>query len=299
MKIGIYTPIGNLDKYGYQYNYETILNNLQNFGDEILLISSSRENREGNFKKFNKIKFISNNKTQFEIKNNKEVYSLATQIKNQGYALDYFKKNNFDVYLIIHINQYIPENSAVGIRNVCRKMIDEKKPYEWLYKKYQLHDIIFNSDFKLPWIINLRIDNPYRVKSDSIKNRQTKEIIKIEHGNFKKYNNRAIVDVLGEFTLENAKEKYEFTIEELRKLNKTFNPNDRSNLIFNKEKFLKYHLNKINKKIKSTEKLDKTGKEFLKNTRPNFLSHFYRKNYAPIKKNFLIKLISQIKGVIS
>lgn len=299
MKIGIYTPMGRLDKYGYKYHYKTVLDNLQNFADEVLLISTTPKNKPEDFADFSKIKLISNKNTWLDIIDGQEIFSHDKFIPNEELAVEYFKKNNFDIYLHIHINQYIPENSVSGLLEVCRKMLKKKKPFEWLYKKYQLRDIIFNADVCVPWILNLKIENPYIVTPDSLTNQQNGAILRIKSGNFKKFNDIAIVDVIGEFNLEEAKEKFELTIKELRKYNKTYDKNDKSNLIFDKTEYLLYHQNKVNRKSKSKEKPDKTGLKILKNSENNFVSYFLYKNYIPQKITFLKKTIIYIKGILS
>lgn len=297
MKIGIYTPIGRLDKYGYKYHYKTVLDNLQNFADEVLLISTTSENKPEDFENFSKIKFISNKNTWFDIIDGQEIFSHDQFPPNEALAVEYFKKNNFDIYLHIHVNQYIPESSADELLEVCRKMLEEDKPFEWLYKKYQLRDVIFNSDICVPWILNLKIENPYRITADSITNMSTKDKIKIRSGNFVKYNSKAIVDILEEFTIEDAQNKYEFTIKELRKMNRTYNPADISNLIFNKDEYLLYCLNKINMKYKSEESLDETGKKILVNSGTNFVSSYLHENYKPRKKSLFAILLDIINKI--
>lgn len=107
-------------------------------------------------------------------------------------------------------------------------MLQNKKPFEWLYKKYQVKDLLFDADVCLPWILNLNIDNPYRIDANSIKNRNTNEQVSIRNGDFKGYNDIAIIDVLGEETMNDVMEKHNFTIKELRILTNEYNPSDAS-----------------------------------------------------------------------
>ena len=265
MKIGIYTPIGDLTKYGYQYYYKIVLNNLQKFSDEVLLISTTRSNKVGDFKDFPKITFISNKNTWFETLDNKEVFSFDRQCQNQVTAFNYFKNNNFDAYFIVHINQYIPESSFLGLRKICKEMIKKKKPFEWLYKKNQLKNIIFNAHCRLPWILNLKIKNPYRITPDSLTNQKNGKVFKIQSGNFKKFNNIAIVDPIGEFTFNDLEQKHNFIIHELSKLN------NQADLIFKRENYLKFAIEKLKSKIISKEELSTTGKKILNNSKKRFI----------------------------
>lgn len=292
MKIGIYTPIGRLDKYGYQYHYETILDNFQNFANEVLLISTSRKNEAEKFKKFSKIKLISNKNTWFTEKNNQEIFSHDVLIKNDILAFDYFQKNNFDIFIHIHINQYIPEKSAKNLRKIFQTMLAQKKPYACYYKKYQIKETIFDADFKMPWILNLKINNPYRVTADSITNQSNGEILRIEKGDFKKHNQEAIIDILADLTIKDAKEKWDLTINELRKLSPT---EDLEKNKFNQKIFSDYLQNKTNQKQISNDGLDLTGKMILNNFRENFISQKLLENYSQPKNNFFTRCLKKLR----
>jgi len=295
MKVGIILPIGNIEKYGYIHNSRIIINNLLKFSDHIVVLSSSRNTSFQSLPEFKRVKFISNTSTWFPIINNTEIFDIKTLNKNVNFGKDILKKTGCDAAMEIHLNQYIPKNSFENIKNSVYAMLQKKENFVWLYKKYQLQDIIFHADKKLPWILNLNTKNPYEFAADSIKNAINGEIIRIKTGNFRKYDNAAIVDVIGEFSLKDAEEKYEFTISELLKLTKSDRYTNQNNVKFNKKEFLDYHQNKINNKIASTEKIDEVGQMIIKNSQPNYISNLFKKNYSPVAgQNNLKKIIGRL-----
>ena len=77
MKIGVLLPIGRMDKFGYQYDDFTkiIIDNLSNFADFVLVLSSSRFIKKELFEKYTNIKVISNDKTWFKMVNGEEIFS--------------------------------------------------------------------------------------------------------------------------------------------------------------------------------------------------------------------------------
>ena len=86
---------------------------------------------------------------------------------------------------------------------------------------------------------------------------------------------------MGEFNLEDIREKYEFTIKELRKYNNTYDKNNKENLKFKEEEWIHYFQNRINYRHLSKMEHDDVGKEILRISRKNFLSHILEENYQP------------------
>jgi len=295
MKIGLIVPIGNLKKYGYQYNFEIILRNQVDFADEVVVVSSSRENSEKLFSKLKKIQFISTSKTWFETKKGHEIFSYEKLIENINLGLEILKRDGCQVAMQIHINQYIPQSSVKKLKSHFSTMIKEGKKYEWLYKKYQLGDLIFDADKKLPWILNLTTDNPYQYRPDAITNPGNKNLVQIESGNYKKYNRLALIDMMGEYTMKDAGDFYCFTHQENLKITGRAIKKKPS---FNYEQWFGYHLNKINHKSLSRETLDKTGEEILSKRRSNFLSHEFQKKYSPYNDNLLAKTYRYVRNRI-
>lgn len=287
MRIGIIVPIGRIDKYGYQYLNEIIFNNLANFADHVLVISSSRHTNQQVFENYENLEFISNNNSWFKLDNGEEQFSFEIIDKNNNYCKEKLHEEGYDVAILIHNNQYIPKSSEKKLIKSCLKMIEKKEPYRWYYKKYMCGNLLFNADRGLPWILNLTIDNPWEYYTDAIKHNKHGNSVSIRTGNFKKYNNQAIRDVPWEMTIQDANEKYELFIREhkmreikLKQEQKSFNI-DSQNLKFNEKKWLQYMQIKLNLKQLSKEKLDQVGEQILKLRQENFISKILIKEYNP------------------
>ena len=178
-------------------------------------------------------------------------------------------------------------------------MVKQKRPYTWLYKSYQCGKLVFYPDRRLPWILNLDLNSGWRLGADSITNCDTGEIIRIQTGNYKKLFDSAIRDISWEYTIQDAKEKYNFTIEELAKINNTYDPNNLDNLKFNEVEWIKYYQMKVNQKTLANELLDEVAKKILSIRKDNFISNILEAKYEPPKKqNLITKAKKKAKEII-
>ncbi len=293
MKIGIILPIGDLNKYGYQYNSDLVIKNLENFADKLVIISSSPNNDAKLFQDNKKIIYISNDKTWFDKENDTEIFSYTKLLLNINLGLDILKKEGVDAVVQIHINQFIPSLSWKNILEKITKMINKGEHYSWLHKKYQCGEMLFNSDVKVPWIINTSIkNNPYIYGPDAIINTLTQKEIRIGNGNFKKFNNESIVDVFGEYTKKDAEDLYEFTQLQTTKLadkEVTAIPH------FDYSNWLKYYMHKFNNKTLLKETMDQTSEQILSRRKANFVSFEIEKKYSPNKISLPSKVLRYIK----
>lgn len=281
MKIGVILPLGRMDKYGYQYDdlIKLIIDSHENFADQITAVSSSRHNKNELFENRDKINFISNENTWFRTVNGEEEFSFKVLVDMLNLALEKLREDGFDIALLIHINQYIPKSSIIELKKVCQRLLRNNKPYSWIYKMYLCRSLLFNADRKLPWILNLNLFN-HIYAPDSIIQKDTKEVIKIQAGNYKKHNNSAILDIPWEMTLQDEKEKYDFTIKEKRILNNTFDPSNKENLKFNEKVLIEHTQTKINsKKLVKKPLLDDVRNKIMEIHREDFVSTIYEKNY--------------------
>ena len=287
MKIGVITPVGRTDKFGYQYEdyNKLIIKNLAEFADRILVISTSKHNDPQLYENIDNLEYFSNKDTWFNSVNDNEEFSFAKIDDNVNFCRDKLIQEGYDVSILIHSNQFVPKSNQINLKNFCAELIKKKKPFEWLYKKYMCGKLIFYPDRKVPWILNLTIENPWNYRVDSIIHKDTKEIISIQTGKYKKYTDLAIMDVPWDLTIQDEREKHDFFIKELRILNNTYNPNDPDNLKFNEAEWISYMQRKVDNKKLSNEKLDDLGEEILKLRRDDFCSHIYEKNYK-LKKKF-------------
>ena len=129
--------------------------------------------------------------------------------------------------------------------------------------------------------MNLNLPLKWGYGPDSLVNKENKKVERIQSGNFKKYNSQAIRDVFGELTIQDIKEKQEYTLKELYILNKMYDPNNPELLKFNEKLFLNHIQRKFNVKKILNEPIDEIGKEILKMRKEEFISNIIEKNYAP------------------
>ena len=280
MKIGLISSVGRNDKYGYQYNEfnKLFINNLASFSDHFIVISTSKYSDKELYK-HSKIEYISNEKTWFNLENGRELFSFEIFNRNLNYCMQKLKDYGYDIALAISITNYIPKSSIEFLKKHCLKMLRKEESYTHYYKRYLCGNLLFNADIADPFILNLKVDEPWKIGVDSCYNNKTGKIARINSGNFKKFNKMAIVDVPWELTLQDAKEKSEFTIAEYRKQNNTYDPSKPELFQFNEKEWLNYHQFKINRKKLSNDKLDKIGERINELRKENFISHILEKNY--------------------
>ena len=227
-----------------------ILENHSNFADHIIIVASSRYVNDELFEDLDNIKFISNDKTLFKQQNGEEIFSFKTLENNVNLGYELLKNRAYDVAIHIHINQYIPLLSFNSLKSQCERMLNKNMPFTWLYKIYQCGYLLFNADRRVPWILNLKGDFKHQIESDSLRLLDKNEYTHIQTGSYKKFNNRAIVDIFGEFTIDDAREKYEFTIKELMILNNSYDPLNAEKLKFNEKRISKQSIEELSKQVK-------------------------------------------------
>lgn len=283
MKIGIVCPIGNLEKFGYHHIHDIVLQSFCSFADKVVLISSSRDAHVA--VKNPKIQRVSSPQTWFDLdEKGNELYSMDKLRANSILGLDILAEDGFDIALMVHINQYIPETNFENIRNYIQKLLQRGKPFTWLYKMYQCGTQLFDADVRLPWVYNLHHRKRYMIAPDStlyFRNwllwHSTKKVT-IKSGSFKAFNNISIVDVLGEFT-EKECEALWTLVKDRGGYTK-----GKSFLVdnaYNHEVWLKYMTNKLKAKRHSSEELDTFGNAICERSRPDFVCHELLRRLKP------------------
>jgi hypothetical protein len=177
-----------------------------------------------------------------------------------------------DCIINLHVNQYIPLNAVNAIKNDCQDLIANGRPYEWLYRRYQLADKLFHTDTRLPWIINLQVSPSFVYSIDSIRNHSIGEYVPMEVGDFWDHNNKAVVDAGMELTIEDLTSVRKFTrnYNELR-------PVAMKN--YDWEQYFAYYGEKYKSKSMSNDHLDEIGEAVFKNARDDFVSRIILKEY--------------------
>jgi len=296
MKIGIVLPVGRLDKYGYQYFYQDVIENLYSFTNHLYILSVSKYNKmiEEVIKFYPNINFY--NHADYQLlsdENDNEVFDIKKLILRTNIGIQQCQEVGLDCCIIIHINQYIPSFSRDGLLKYCEYIMENNLEFGWLYKRYQVADKLFHADTRVPWIINLKVNTQYRFQSDSIVNSNGYGYT-LEHGDFRQHNNISIVDVFMDMTVEDLKDKINFVknYSNLESL-KGRSVIDR----FDETYHLSLYQKKINKKIISDDLLDETGLKIYSKTKDHFLSRALLKNYKV--PNILYKLYRYSQMLLS
>lgn len=277
MKIGILCPIGPLDRLGYQYHAIPILRSLTAFGTKVYLCSSTRNRAQIDdiLAAFPNVEYIAGPETWFQQdEQGEEVHDIFRITANATLAMEHARRDGMDVGISIHISQYVQDRVMAPLRATAQAMLDQGRPYAWLYKKYQLYDHLFHADRRVPWILNLHIDNPYAITPDSITHRDTSERILIEAGDYRNHDDIAIVDCPMERTPQDLVAFKDFT-----RFYAELNPNAPTE--FDWDYIRDYYIRKFNAKRLSDEPLDATGRAIAATSRPDFVSHLLLDHYAP------------------
>ena len=275
MKIGILCPVGPLDRYGYQHIYLPVVQSLSAFATCIYMYSTTRNraNVDSLLACFPKVEYISNEDTWFDVDSDgNEVFSNKKGESNANLILTRMREDGMDCSITICINQYVPDKARERLRQLCKDMLEAGRPFEWLYKRYQLGNRLFHTDTRVPWILNLQVDNPFLIRADSIHHRDGRERYKIEHGDFRSKDHVAIVDCPMEMTLQDLADVKNF-VRCYSELNPQVNPR------FDWNEYLPYYVRKFNAKIMSDEPLDPTGEAIARNSTSDFVCWILLKHY--------------------
>ena len=144
-------------------------------------------------------------------------------------------------------------------------MLTEDRPFEWLYKRIQLGGQLFETDRRVPFIVNLRSAKRCEIVMDGIRNPVTGEIHRNELGNFREKKNVSTVDVPREMTL--------CELEELRCFIRNYdeiNPNVNPTFDWEKDKWIE--INKYTHKTFSSDPLSPTGEAIARASKPDYVS---------------------------
>lgn len=279
MKIAVYCPLAPLDRFGYQYNHLLTIGSFCALADRVYLVSTSRNssNIDNVLSISDKLVNISDERTWFQLDENGgevfDVYKAGDEITSL--ITQQAKAEGMDCIINLHVNQYVPLNAVSLLKNDCMELIENGRPYGWLYRRYQLADKLFHTDTRLPWIVNLQLSPSFVYSIDSIRNHSTGEYIPMEVGDFRRNNDRAIVDAGMELTIADLTSVRKFTRNymELR-------PGTTDN--YDWEQYFLYYGKKYKSKTMSKDRLDKVGEAIYNNTRENFVSQillreFFRK----------------------
>lgn len=281
MKIAIYCPLGPLDRFGYQYNHRITVASFCSLADRVYLVSTSRSAHGfDNLRSMSdKIIVISDERTWFKLDGHgQEVFDPWKPCRpNANIAISQAREEGMDCIVNLHINQYVPSYAVELIKDDCRKMLETKNSYAWLYRRYQLANRLFHTDVRLPWVLNLRTPESFEFDIDSIKNDQTGEYIPMESGDFRLRNGSAVVDIGMELNVDDLVNvrKYTRNYMDLRP--------DATD-VYDWEQYRFFYTEKFKAKSISRDLLEETGYMIFQNSPNEFVSHIVLKEYFKSKK---------------
>ncbi|MBK7455276.1 MAG: hypothetical protein IPJ46_16615 [Anaerolineales bacterium] len=276
MKIAIYCPLGPLDQFGYQYNHKVTVESFCSLADRVYLVSTSRSayGFAGLSALSDKISLLSDERTWFQVGDQgQEVFDAWKPCgPNANIAVAQARAEGLDCIITMHVNQYVPAQAVNEIKKDCADMLEEARPYTWLYRRYQLADRLFHTDVRLPWILNLRLPPSFEFGIDSIKDENTGEYLPMEFDDFRSRNRSAIVDAGMELEIDDLVNVRKFTrnyIELRPYMTETYNW----------EEYQSYYAEKFKTKSLSNDSLDELGKRLFQNTRESFVSRVVLREY--------------------
>lgn len=164
---------------------------------------------------FPKLRIISDSESWFPLSpTGEEIFSHEVVYRNNARGFDLAHAEGMDICVPVAITQYAPETIRDSFLQTCEALLSKGEPFEWFYRRPQLGPQLFDADTKLPEIFNTRIENPYTMQSgtiDGICARDGSHKVLMEWGHFPEMNSKAFVDLPLEFTLEELRNKRDFT----------------------------------------------------------------------------------------
>jgi hypothetical protein len=162
LKIGAYIPVGPLNRLSYQYHYSTVLDNLSDYFDELVLVSSSRESTPDQISNLNRsnIEIISDERSwsnAFEDGNEHIEFGTANKLFNL--AKEALSTKKVDILVLIDINMYIRADQFQPFINYCTNLINDNELVGYRYRSLQTKDNFSVPNIRHPWVFNTHHDD--------------------------------------------------------------------------------------------------------------------------------------------
>ena len=267
LKIGAIVPVGEIDNMGYQYNVETVLNNLIDNFDFIVVVSSSRKTVRLPVE-HHKIKLYSSSEfwSKLDLNGNE---SFDFNNTNTSRMLSELTALGFDFAVNISINQYIDPDKMIGLNKYCYWLKRENKKFGWLYKSCQVGEFVTYPYARLPWVINLKFSEEISFCPDAI--RFGSEHVYIQNGFYPEAPFH-VVDIYGELT----KADYDVKVSKYLTFLDNFNP------LIDWKTVVKYHEKKLEQRVlRRSSRLSETGMKVLNNYHSESLTNLMDIKFRP------------------
>jgi len=273
LKVALLVAVGPLDRYGYQYSYLPVLENLSAFATRIYMTSStrSRVGIDEVLERFPNIVYKSDESTWFSLdENGNEHFSLSPLEANSNAMLDLARSDGMDCASIFSINHYLPEENQQAFINDCQNLLESGQPFHWLYKRIQLAHQLFEVDRRVPWVINLHYPEKLKIISDTLYFPESGRSYRSTLGEFQDKNFISSVDVPREMTRQDLEEMRCF----IRNYDET-NPGVDPTFVWERDGWRE--VKKYSAKQFSPDPLSPTGQIIAQNSRPDFVSQLLLK----------------------
>lgn len=141
MKIAVICPIGDLNRFGYQRLARPCLKSWAQVGD-LFLIHSSREPMPFKIK----AEYIRDDQTLLPLVDGVERFDYRIVANNANIGLQVARLAGYDVGITICVNWYVEAEAARGIVAKCEALPTSGREYDFLYRRMQIKDQLFDSD---------------------------------------------------------------------------------------------------------------------------------------------------------
>lgn len=206
MKLAVITPIGDLNRFGYQYTADLCLQNQALLADRLWIVQSMPGGKGPAQLPRNAVYLDA---PEFHFKDG--TYSFEQVHWNRNAALLFAKRQGYDVALTLDCNWHIPIPAMQWIRGEAEMMVLKDQPWGWIYARYQFGHYLTGAAVRYPYLINLGAWNRWTYDArDGIRNElQAAEQVS-ERGNFTELNKWSVIDAGYELTISDLKDKLEF-----------------------------------------------------------------------------------------
>lgn len=202
VNIAVVCPIGDLNRFGYWRIAQVCLDSWQALGD-LFLIHSSRADMPFSIE----AEYIRNDETLMRQVDGVEWFDHRLVADNANVGIEAARAAGYDAAITICVNWYVERDAAQKIRAKCERMIENCNRFDFLYRRLQMGNQLFNSDLESIVLLNIG-----KVKQDVVK--VLVDYIEIDGipikrilGNFADYNAEAYIDCEFELTTDELKEK--------------------------------------------------------------------------------------------
>lgn len=202
MSIAIICPIGDVSRFGYWRVAQACLHSWHDVGN-LILIHSSRTDLPFGIR----AEYIRDDSTLMQIVDGKERFDHNLVAANANRGIAAARGAGYDVAITICVNWYVEGRAAHAIFEKCRQMTIRERDFDYLYRRVQIGNRLFDSDRRSPCAINID-----KVRGDVVKVLVDQIQIGAQHytadrGGFAAHNDESYIDCEFELTIDEMREK--------------------------------------------------------------------------------------------